>query len=386
LITRLHWLPAVLLVPACLLILQLTGLSQVVDNPTTPNGTLSEPPVPSDHLELVAANAQPIQDVNQRVALVNLLGAAFQRSNIRTLPYDQKTTFTTFGSSSSDGAWKLQDTSKGQGAYRWTAEGPGFSVINLFLKNNVLYSNQPPTALPLRLAQVRGLLFFKTTPLGPRASLRAAGASLDGVELQCALVSHPIRPRVDTGGRRWDESEYCVDPKLGNLITYSPVPGLYALFDYSKALPFHDKVIPNKFTVTQGGRAVIEGQVDSITDPPTDAALFQPSNLNAIGVGAIMTQPWRYRMTLPAADTPAGDQGTIVVLHGMQPPSGRLTDVELIDSTNPGFNSSALNFAANWGGGVPAADAEPGATPQSHEVFLTLHYVSVIGAVSGQFR
>ncbi|MGA7409907.1 MAG: hypothetical protein WBW33_05440 [Bryobacteraceae bacterium] len=337
--------------------------------------------MPSDRLELVTANAQPVQDVSQRIALTELLGTAFQRSNVRAYPYDQKTTFTTFGSSPSDGAWKLEDTSSGS-AYRWTAEGPAFSVINLFQKNNALYSNQPATALPLRLAQVRGIIFFKMTPLGPRASLRSAGANLDGAELQCALVSHPMQPKVDTGGRRWEESEYCVDPKSGNLITYSPIPGFYVLFDYSKALRFHDRVIPNKFTVTQGGRVVIEGQIDSIADPPSDPALFQPSNLNAIGVGAVMTAPWRYRIKLPAADTPAGNTGAIVVLHAMQPPGGKLTEVELIDSTNPAFSSSALSFAANWGGGVPSENAEPGATPQSHEVFLTLHYVTATARVN----
>jgi len=362
---------------ASVFILQVLALAQVVTNRTAREGVTSEPPVPSDRLELVSGNSQPIQDVSQRAALIDLLSTAFQRSNVRTHPYDQKTTFTTFGSSSSDGAWKLEDTSNGLGAYRWTAEGPAFSVVNLFVKNNLLYSNQPATLLPLRLAQVRGLIFFKMTPLGPRASLRSAAASLDGADLQCALVSHTLLPKGDVGGRRWEESEYCVDTKSGNLTTYSPVPGFYVLFDYSKALPFHDKVIPNKFTVTQGGQVVIEGQIASIADPPTDPALYQPSNLNAIGVGAIMTQPWRYRMMFPAQDASAGGAGAVVVMHGMQSPGGRLTDVELIDSTNPAFNSAALTFASKWGGGVPTDEnAEPGATPQSHEVFLTLHYVT----------
>src|SRR5208283_1007786 len=115
-VTRLRRPLLLLLVPAGWLILQSAALSQVAINPTMPNGVTSEPPVPADRLELVTGNAQPVQDVSQRVALVDLLGTAFQRSNIRTVPYDQKTTFTTFGSSSSDGAWKLQDTSNGAGA------------------------------------------------------------------------------------------------------------------------------------------------------------------------------------------------------------------------------------------------------------------------------
>jgi hypothetical protein len=72
--------------------------------------TVAEPPMPSDPLEL-AANAQPVQDVNQRAELVNLMLTAHRRSNVREQPYDLKTAFIVLGASSSEGRWQMEDTS-----------------------------------------------------------------------------------------------------------------------------------------------------------------------------------------------------------------------------------------------------------------------------------
>lgn len=66
----------------------------------------------------------------------------------------------------------------------------------------------------------------------------------------------------------------------------------------------------------------------------------------------------------------------MVVVHGMQSPNGRLTDAELIASTNASLNAAALAYAAGWQGGRTSDDVEEGATPRSHEVFLTLQYAA----------
>lgn len=55
-------------------------------------------------------------------------------------------------------------------------------------------------------------------------------------------------------------------------------------------------------------------------------------------------------------------------------------DMEVIASTNASFNSAALDYAAKWKSGLMSRDVEPGATPQSHEVFLTLQYVAPRGS------
>lgn len=230
---------------------------------------LAEPAVPADPLELVAGDAQPVRDVTQRAETISLLMNAHRHGNVRTYAYDLKTRFTAFGSSGSDGSWQLEDVSPGTGVYRWTAQGPSYSAVN-FYHNWVLYSNQPANSVPMRLVQARAAIFFTQTMLGPQASLRTAAANFNSSELVCALVSHAPMVKGATGGRRWEEAEYCVDAKSSNLVTYSPVPGFYVLYDYANAVHFHDIVVANKFTITQAGRTILEAQVDSVSDVSGD--------------------------------------------------------------------------------------------------------------------
>jgi hypothetical protein len=365
-------------------ILALTGAAQVslfaqvapqiLPSPAQVNlRQFAEPAVPADPLELVTGEAQPVQSVTQRAEIINLLIEARRHGNVRLSPYDLKTQFTAFGSSGSDGSWQLEDTSPGRGLYRWPAQGPSYSALNLY-NNRVLYSNQPAASVPIRLAQVRAALFFVQPMLGPRAAIRTASANLNGVELTCVLVSHGAMRKNTAAGRSWEESEYCVDPKSLNLITYSPIPGLYVLYDYSKNLQFDEQVIANKFTITQAGHTIIEAQTESITDPPENPAAFQPAGLNEIGVGPIMTEPWRIRTLVPSAAAAGSNGFQIVVLHGMQNPDGRFTDLELIASTSASLNNAAIEYAAAWQDRMIDQDVETGATPQSHEVFLTLQY------------
>lgn len=297
--------------------------------------------------------------------------SARRHGNVRLSPYNLKTQFTAFGSTGSDGSWQLEDTSSGAGLYRWTAQGPSYSVVNLY-NNGVLYSSQPTVAIPLRLAQVRAALFFMQPALGPRANLRTASAGFNGAELTCVLISHGIFEKRTSGGRGWQEQEYCIDPKSLNIITYSPVPGLYILFDYSKGLEFDGRVIANKFTITQAGHTIIEAQTESIADPPKDPTLFQTAGLNMIGVGPIMSEPWRLNISPPSNTQASGPQ--MVVLHGMQSSNGQLTDLELVASTSAGLNTAAMEYASKWQGRMTMQDVEEGATPQSHEVFVSLHY------------
>jgi hypothetical protein len=163
---------------------------------------------------------------------------------------------------------------------------------------------------------------------------------------------------------------------LNNIVTYSPIPGLYVLYDYSKGLQFHDRSIANKFTITQGGHTIIEADTESVGDAQVDPSAVDISGLSAIGMGSMMTAPWRMRSFVPTPGVSNDGGGQIVVLHGVQSSNGHLSDVEVIASTNASLNSAALDYAAAWKGGLMDRDVEPGATPQSHEVFLTLQYVA----------
>jgi hypothetical protein len=332
----------------------------------------AQPPVPNDPLEL-ATGAQPIQNAEQRLAATSLLANARSLSNVRAQAYDLKTTFTSNGSSSSDGSWSMEDISPSHGLYRWTAEGPSYSAVNLYT-NGLLYSNQPSGSVPLRLAQVRTAIFFMYPVTGPRALLRTAAGNLSGVEVSCVLVSHTSR-KLSAGGRRWEESEYCVDPKSGLLMTYSPAPGLYVVYDYSNAIRFHDKVIPGKFTITQAGQTIIQARTESVTDPAKlDHAIFEPSGLNQIGVGSLMTPPWHVVSHVGSDRANPSRAIQVVVIHGMLSPEGTLSETEIVSSTDASLNQTALDRAAKWQPWQAGSDVEPGATPQSHEIFFTVQF------------
>jgi len=335
---------------------------------------ITEPAVPADRLELVLGDAELVTDPKDRADMVSLVRGARRHSNVRLQPYDLKTSFTAMGTGSSDGSWQLEDTSLGTGTYRWKAQGPGYSAVYLYL-NKVLYSDRTSDTLPLRLAQVRGAIFFTQPGMVTRATIRRAPGRLDGLELTCVLVAHNMMGRPVSGGRSWDEAEYCIDPKSNTMVTYSPIPGQYIRYDYANGLQFHDTLVPGGFTVTQAGETVIEARTISVSDAVDDPSRFQATGLNTIGTGPAMNPPWHYHADAPVPSGIPADQPQLAIVHGMQSPKGRLTDIELIASSNPALNSSALQYASKWKTRPMGAFAEPGTTPQSHEVFLTLQYL-----------
>jgi hypothetical protein len=327
-------------------------------------------------LELVTSGAQPVQDAEQRAATTQLLTTARSLSNVRAQPYHLKTTFVSYGTSTSDGSWTLEDISPGRGVYRWTAQGPTYAGVNLYL-NDRYYSNQPSGALPLRLTQVRGVIFFDIPMTGPYASIRTATGYLNGVELRCVLAMPGFGERTLPAGRDWQETEHCIDPKTGLMMTASPAPGLYVRYDYSKAIQFHGKIIPGSFIITEGGKTIIEATTTSVTDPSdVSPALFEPTGLNVAGVGSIMNPASRGYGRIPptAAGTSYGVQ--VVVVHAVTAPDGHLTETEILTSTNLSLNQSALDRATRMAGTIGGPRTQPGATPQTHEAFFTYEFVT----------
>lgn len=341
--------------------------------PVRMRAPIAEPPVPSDPLELVTGEAQPVSDAAQRAEIVDLLVNAHRHSNVRAQPYDLKTAFTISGSLSA-GDWQEEDISPSGDFYRWTVAGPGYSILNLSA-HHLFFSSQQSAVLPLRLMQVHQAIFRTQAVVGPHATLRMANASLDGVDLTCALVTHDAVAPAVAGGRRWEEQEWCVDPKAGTLVTFSEAPGSYVRYDYSKALQFNGKLIPNGFTITQAGETIIQGQAGSVTKPAANPEAYQTAGLNQIGAGAAMAlAPWEFRMTLPGRASGAQVTATqVVAVHAMQSTEGAISDAEVIGSSDPALNEAALHFATDLFRGQ---SSQTGATPQSREVVMILRYTA----------
>ncbi len=342
---------------------------------------IPRPPVPADPLELVIGQAQATETAEQRLAAIAVIERAHGLSNVRAQPYDLKTSFTSTGGSPSDGNWTLEDTSPSKGIYRWTAQGPSYSVINLYpgTTQGILYSSLPAGVVPLRLEQVREALFFVYPPTGPQASIRTTTGYLNGVQQNCLLIVNGFRGPALTGVRNWQEAEFCADAATGLLTTYSPVPGLFIHYDYAGAISFHGKTIAAAFTITEGGRPVIEARTLGVSDPPDPKnPIFESGGLTSLGVGREMTPASRVRGMIPdfnhrpGAAPPANPAVQVVALHGNAGPDGKLSEVGILATSDPGMNQAALDRTASWGTGNRS---QPGATAQSNEVFFTWEFV-----------
>ncbi|MGB6431243.1 MAG: hypothetical protein WBF06_11700 [Candidatus Acidiferrales bacterium] len=347
----------------------------------TPFAGVPPPAVPDDPLELVTGEAQPANDAEQRADAMNLLRNAQNLSNLRAHPYDLNTIFTSVDATGASSEWVLEDISPARDIYRWSAEGPSFSGIFLS-KGDLLSSNRPTNAVPLRLAQVRDAIFFAYTWVHQHASVRMATGTLNGVELQCVLVAHDVGTHTPTGARNWDEYEYCVDPNTGLLATYSPVPGIYYHYDYASAIHFHDKIIPDEFTISEGGRTVVDARTLSVTDPVgADSALFSGDGLKALGVGPSTWGAAIYSVLAPMQSMAPLNVNSalslqIVVVAGITGSDGQLAESEILTTTAAGLNEAALDrankvAAMQCGCGPGTA---PGAIAPSHEVIYVIHF------------
>lgn len=344
--------------------------------------TIPRPPLPPDPLELVTGDAQPVQDAQQRIAAIGLLDKAHGLSNVRAQPYALKTSFTASGGLASDGSWVLEDIAPKGGGYRWIAQGPNYSAINLYPRSstNGLYGNQASGILPLRLIQVRSAIFFVFPSVGPQASVRTATGILKGAQQNCVLIVIGAGKRSFNGGRNWEESEYCVDAQTGLLSQYSPAPGLFVRYDYSSGIRFHDKFIPTAFSIVENGQVVAEARTIGLTDPParTDA-MFDPTGLTPLGAGRAMNPGMNIAlpMSVPGQRFPTSNANAAVqavTLHGSLAGDGTLREIEILASSDPGLNQAAVAQANSFALG--RARNQPGATAQSSELILTLEFVT----------
>ena len=334
----------------------------------SPWASVTQPPVPIDPLELVL-NAEPVQGVEQRAAVLKLLNNAQNLSNVRRGPYDLKTQF-----KSSEGIWQIEESSPVRSIRRLSVQGPSYSSVNLLL-DDVLYGEQPLRAIPLRVAQEHWATFGHFTFFGPRALLRVATGNLNGVQLTCVLGSFRSE---GSGPRRWDENEWCIDPQSGFIVTYSPVPGHYILYDYTNAHHLRDITLPGKFTIVESQETALEVEVVSLTEPVnTDKSTYSSAGLIALGVGFPLAsgQTW-HDMEIPGAlaGHPATG-GQFVVVRAMIAPDGSVSEPQVLASSAPGLNQRALERAAQPRI-MRTLKQQNGATPQSGQTFFITLFVT----------
>ena len=62
----------------------------------------------------------------------------------------------------------------------------------------------------------------------------------------------------------------------------------------------------------------------------------------------------------------------LLVLHAMVLPDGHLVEAEILASSDASLNQRAMDRLANWQSWRTDNSEQPGASPQSHEVFFPL--------------
>jgi hypothetical protein len=186
--------------------------------------------------------------------------------------------------------------------------------------------------------------------------------------------------RSFTGGRNWEESEYCVDARTGLLTEYSPAPGLFVRYDYSSAIRFHDKFIPTGFTISEAGQAVVDAVTNGVTDPPASTdAMFNSAGLQALGAGRAMNPGFNLPVIAPVPGGPFPNSNAnaalqVVTLHGNISGDGRWSEAEILASSDAALNQAALERASTLA--QARVKGQPGATAQSSELILTLEFLT----------
>jgi len=341
-----------------------------------PASTQDQPkvaPLPYDPLELATGPTVVPDTPEKRVALLDLLERARQNSGMHApggAPFTLKASFNSTGSSHETGYGEVEETWLNGQTWRWSARLGDYSQLRIF-HNGTAYDDKPRGHMPLRLQMVRNAVFWPVTGRFAPALLRMANANWQGTEVACMLISGGGNDATATPGRRWEETEYCIDPKSGLLRTHSEAPGIYAVFDYAGALQFHGRTLPRQITIVEGGATVLQIHIESIADAGNaDPDQFVPTRkMLSHGPGAIMVGPFRFPEFVRA---PAGYSGDIqpVIVHAILDQKGKVLDAEVVQTSDSTLADAALGVV--WRSSYGKAEREG---PLQREAFINVKFM-----------
>jgi len=236
-----------------------------------------------------------------------------------------------------------------------------------------LYSESTTDHIPLRLHEARAALL---DPIPDAQStrgdvIRTSMAMFRGVELTCVLLSTPANAAAagSIAGRRWDETEECIDARSGLLRIHSQAPGRYSVYDYANAPQFAGHTLARSILITEGGKTVSEIVVRQLT--PAQAAdpnLFAiSSGMKARGRAVAMAGALKYSQV-----SGSGPVAHTVCVFGLVTASGELADAHSLQPSDPNSQTAVeavkkMKFAAQDPGGAP---------PQQHLIFVIENFAT----------
>ncbi len=254
-------------------------------------------------------------------------------------PMTSKSRSTRLGRVSIRGRGEMEEMSNTANT-RWTARLGTYSQVRVFA-GGTAYDAHPGTYLPLRLQMLRQAIFWPISGRFPNAFIRTAPATWKGTPVSCLLFSRAAQESGAMPGRRWQEEEFCIDPKNGLLHTYSVAPGMYNVYDYGGAIQFHGRLFPRQLSVMVAGALVLQAQVDSLADLASDPKLFEPGE-DMNGPAIVIRPPERFSQIAP--NNPAVGSGLIqpVIVLALLNIEGKVLEAEALQTANAALAETAL--------------------------------------------
>lgn len=343
------------------------------------------PPVPKDPLEVVTGPVEVADTPESRQDALELLDRARENYAIRNSgrSYQLKVSFTvnSGGETLYDGAWQMEETFVPHVGLRWTAQAAaGYKTTQISAKRES-HAEGTSTTVPLRLHEARAALFgpIATRDYSDRSLIRTSSAVFHGVSVMCVLLSASGSPATPTPGRRWEESEECINPQSGLLQVHSLAPGSYLEFDYTDGPILGGHKFPKKVTETEGGKTVMVLQVDSLTEADrVDPQLFEPTAAMTSGPPGVALGEARKISFVADRSTASNGAGAVCVL-GVIAPSGELLEAHSLQSGDP-RSGDAVAMAKRLKLGATAA---PGSRPVQRFAFIIVKFGGQNGAQSG---
>ncbi len=339
-------------------------------------------PIPSDPLEMVTDQVQHAGTPDNRQAALELLSRARKNYALRSVgkAYDLKATFTvnSGGQTQFDGAWQMEDRFDPARGLRWTATAAaGYTVTRISAKGKS-YIETTGSYIPLRLQEARAALFdpIPSAAALVHAVIRTSAATFHSTAVTCVLLSGSENAAASPG-RRWDETEECIDPQSGLLMVHSQVPGRYFAYDYSNSPQLDGHIMPRKVTVTEAGKPVSEISIESLTElPAADPSLFVPSpEMEERGRAIAMGGAQKMGQVFPADSSARAAAPHIVCVFGLVTPSGQLVEAHSLQPSDP-YSQAALANAKQMNFVPPPVPGRLRPPLQQHFVFIVEQFGS----------
>ncbi len=364
-----------------LLLIATAGLSLATFGQNASHNTLRMAPIPSDPLELVTGEIQVVDTPASREAILQLLTRARDSYSLRggSYGYDLKVTFAvnSGGQTEYDGAWQMEDISDPQQGLRWTAKAAAGYMTTQIFSNDMFFGEGTAITIPLRLHEARAALFgpIPSAESVDHEMIRTSLATFNGKQVTCILLSSSGNAAAAAPGRRWVETEECIDPQSGLLQVQSQVPGRYYAYDYSGAPALEGYTLPRKVIVTEAGKIVSEISVDSLTElPAADPSLFAPTEkMKANGPAIAMAGAQKISRFSRRGPFTSAAMAQPVCVFGLVTSSGKFVEAHSLQPSDPN-SRVAVEAAKRMSFSGPAS---PGARPQQHFVFVIENFVSL---------